>query len=95
MKERMDAYPDVPTMKEMGHDFSYYNQRAIVGAPGMSDEAAAYYRELFGQVYDGDDWQGYLTSESLSPLPMSEEETRAYWAIQVENHRQLLADIGG
>lgn len=23
--ERMDAYPDVPTLKEMGHDFSYYN----------------------------------------------------------------------
>jgi len=93
--ERMDAYPDVRTMKEMGHDFSYYNQRAIVGAPGMSDEAAAYYRALFGTVYDGDDWQGYLTSESLSPLPMDEAETRAYWATQVENHRQLLAEIGG
>ena len=48
--ERMDAYPDVPTLKEKGHDFSYYNQRAIVGAPGMSDEAAAYYRDLFGKV---------------------------------------------
>jgi tripartite-type tricarboxylate transporter receptor subunit TctC len=93
--ERMEAYPDVPTMKEKGHDFSYYNQRAIVGAPGMSDEAAAYYRDLFGQVYDGDDWQSYLVSESLSPLPMDEAETRAYWAKQVANHRQLLSEIGG
>jgi tripartite-type tricarboxylate transporter receptor subunit TctC len=93
--ERMDAYPDVPTMKEMGHEFSYYNQRAIVGAPGMSDEAAAYYRDLFGAVYEGEDWQSYLTSESLSPLPMNEVETRAYWATQVENHRALLAEIDG
>ncbi|MEL6587340.1 MAG: tripartite tricarboxylate transporter substrate binding protein [Pseudomonadota bacterium] len=92
--ERMAAYPDVPTMKEKGHDFSYYNQRAIVGAPGMSDEAAAYYREVFGQVYDGEDWQTYLTSESLSPLPMDEAETRAYWSTQVQNHRDLLAAIG-
>jgi hypothetical protein len=45
--ERMPAYPDVPTIKEKGHDFSYYNQRAVVGAPGMSDEAAAYYQDLF------------------------------------------------
>jgi hypothetical protein len=45
--ERMPAYPDVPTIKELGHDFSYYNQRAVVGAPGMSDEAAAYYQDLF------------------------------------------------
>src|SRR5690625_4988354 len=35
--ERLDAYPDLPTVKELGHDFSYYNQRAVVGAPGMSD----------------------------------------------------------
>ncbi len=93
--ERMEAYPDVPTMKEMGHDFSYYNQRAIVGAPGMSDEAAAYYREVFGKVYDGEEWQSYLVSESLSPLPMDEAETRAYWATQVANHRKLLAEIEG
>lgn len=93
--ERMDAYPDVPTMKEKGHDFSYYNQRAIVGAPGMSDEAAEYYRDLFGKVYDGEQWQSYLVSESLSPLPMNEAETRAYWSTQVENHRKLLAEIGG
>ena len=93
--ERMDAYPDVPTMKEKGHDFSYYNQRAIVGAPGMSDEAAAYYREVFGKVYDSSDWQDYLASESMSPMPMDEAQTRAYWTTQVQNHRKLLAEIGG
>jgi len=39
--ERMPALPDVRTVKELGEDFSYYNQRAVVGAPGMSAEAAA------------------------------------------------------
>lgn len=93
--DRMDAYPDVPTMKEKGHDFSYYNQRAIVGAPGMSAEAAAYYREVFGKVYDSAEWQHYLASESMSPMPMDEAQTRAYWTTQVQNHRELLAEIGG
>lgn len=93
--DRMDAYPDVPTMKEKGHDFSYYNQRAIVGAPGMSTEAAAYYREIFGKVYDSAEWQDYLASESMSPMPMDEAQTRAYWTTQVQNHRKLLAEIGG
>ncbi|MFT4730479.1 MAG: putative tricarboxylic transport membrane protein, partial [Granulosicoccus sp.] len=40
--ERLPLAADVPTVKELGKDFSYYNQRAVVGAPGMSDEAAAY-----------------------------------------------------
>ncbi|MEL6952022.1 MAG: tripartite tricarboxylate transporter substrate binding protein [Pseudomonadota bacterium] len=92
--ERLPAYPDVPTIGELGHDFSYYNQRAVVGAPGMSDEAAAYYQELFARIYESDEWQGYLESESLSPLWMDADEQRAYWETQVENHRDLLAALG-
>lgn len=92
--ERMPAYPDVPTIKEKGHDFSYYNQRAVVGAPGMSDEAAAYYQDLFTQIYETEEWQGYLESESLSPLWMNADEQRAYWETQVENHRELLKSLG-
>ncbi|MHA7886697.1 Bug family tripartite tricarboxylate transporter substrate binding protein [Roseicyclus sp.] len=92
--ERLPAYPDVPTMIEMGHDFSYYNQRAVVGAPGMSDEAAAYYQDVFTQIYESDEWQAYLESESLSPLWMDAEQQRAYWATQVETHRALLAALG-
>ena len=88
--EEMPAYPGVPTMKSKGHDFSYYNQRAVVGAPGMSDEAAAYYRDLFEEIYNSEEWQGYLEAESLSPLWMNEEETRAYWKVQVANHTKLL-----
>lgn len=92
--ERMPAYPDVPTMKEKGNDFSYYNQRAVVGAPGMSDEAAAYYQDLFTKIYETEQWQSYLTSESLSPLWMNADEQRAYWELQVENHKTLLEALG-
>ncbi|MBY6201388.1 tripartite tricarboxylate transporter substrate binding protein [Maritalea mobilis] len=92
--ERLPAYPDVPTIRELGHDFSYYNQRAVVGAPGMSDEAAAYYQDLFGRIYESEEWQAYLESESLAPLWMDADEQRAYWATQVENHRELLEALG-
>ena len=93
--ERMEAFPDIPTIRELGHDFSYYNQRAVVGAPGMSEDAAAYYRDLFTEIYQSEEWQGYLASESLSPLWMNAEEQAAYWATQVETHRKLLAALGG
>ena len=92
--ERMTAYPDIPTIMELGHDFSYYNQRAVVGAPGMSEEAAQYYRDLFTRIYESDEWQAYLESESLSPLWMDANEQRSYWETQVENHRALLAALG-
>ncbi len=92
--ERMPALPDIPTMKEKGHDFSYYNQRAVVGAPGMSDDAAAYYQNLFSEIYNSEEWQGYMESESLSPLWLNPDEQRAYWQTQVERHKELLAAMG-
>jgi len=91
--ERMPAFPDVPTVKEKGQGFSYYNQRAVVGAPGMSAEAGAYYQQLFKTIYDSDEWQGYMKSESLSPLWMSPDKQKAYWTTQVENHKELLAEM--
>ena len=92
--ERMPAFPDVPTIKEKGKDFSYYNQRAVVGAPGMSDDAAAYYQDLFKTIYDTQEWQDYMTSESLSPLWMDPAKQTEYWATQVARHKELLAAMG-
>ena len=92
--ERLAAYPDVRTVKELGNDFSYYNQRAVVGAPGMSDEAAAYYQDLFNTIYETEEWQEYMASESLSPLWLNADEQRAYWATQVQNHKDLFAKMG-
>lgn len=91
--ERMPAFPDVPTVKEKGKDFSYYNQRAVVGAPGMSAGAAEYYQNLFKTIYETAEWQGYMTSESLSPLWMAPDKQKGYWATQVQNHKDLLAEM--
>ena len=91
--ERLPLVSDIPTVKELDKDFSYYNQRAVVGAPGMSDEAAAYYQDLFKTIYESEEWQEYMKSESLSPLWMDADEQRAYWATQVARHKELLAKM--
>ncbi|MCL5776727.1 tripartite tricarboxylate transporter substrate binding protein [Limibaculum sp. FT325] len=91
--ERLPAFPDVPTIKEKGYDFSYYNQRAVVGAPGQSAEAAAYYQELFETIYNTPEWQGYMESESLAPLWMNPDEQKAYWQLQIDRHKELLAKM--
>ncbi len=91
--ERMPAFPDVPTVKEKGKDFSYYNQRAVVGAPGQSPEAAAYYQNLFKTIYNTEEWQNYMKTESLSPLWMTPEQQKDYWKVQIERHKELLADM--
>ena len=40
-------------------------QRSVVGAPGMSMEAEEYYRGVFQQVFDSEEWQTYRKKKSL------------------------------
>jgi tripartite-type tricarboxylate transporter receptor subunit TctC len=92
--ERLPMFPDVPTLKEKGADFSYFMQRAVVGAPGMSDEALAYYTDLFTKVYNSADWQKYKSSKSLMGDFMAGQALRDYWTTQRNRHESILRASG-
>ena len=92
--ERLGQFPDTPTFTELGHDYSYFMQRSVVGPPGMSDEAAAYYRDLFAKVYETPEWQDYMKSKSLRGDFITGDELAAYWEEQRALHEKLLKDIG-
>ncbi len=92
--ERLPMFPDVPTLKEKGGDFSYFMQRAVVGAPGMSDDALAYYTDLFSKVYASADWQQYKTKKSLMGEFMSGQELKDYWKVQIDRHTAILKASG-
>ncbi|UUX50343.1 tripartite tricarboxylate transporter substrate-binding protein [Nisaea acidiphila] len=93
-KERLDAFPNAPTMKEKGHDFAYYMQRSVVGAPGMSQEAQDYYTALFKKVYESAEWQDYRTKKSLYGEFLTGDDLRDYWKVNNETHRAMLAKMG-
>ena len=92
--ERLELFADSPTFKELGKDFVYFMQRSVVGAPGMSDEAAEYYRNVFKQVFDSEDWQTYRKKKSLYGDFMTGQALADYWAGEKAIHEQMLKDIG-
>jgi len=92
--ERLPLFPDVPTLKEKGGDFSYFMQRAVVGAPGMSADAAAYYSGLFDKVYKSADWQKYKKDKSLMGDFMAGADLKAYWGTQRDRHQKILKASG-
>ncbi len=92
--ERLPMFPDVPTLKETGSDFSYFMQRSVVGAPGMSDEALAYYTDLFNKVYESADWQEYKSSKSLMGDFMAGDDLTSYWTTQRDRHQSILKSSG-
>ena len=92
--ERLPMFPEVPTLREKGGEFSYFMQRSVVGAPGMSEEARAYYTELFTKVYNSEDWQAYKSKKSLMGDLMSGDQLSDYGRAQRDNHEQILRSPG-
>ncbi len=87
-------YDGVPTFKDLGKDFVYFMQRSVVGAPGMSAEAAAYYQDLFTKVFNSKDWQNYRTKKKLQGEALSGDKLMAYWKHENEVHEGMLKEMG-
>ena len=92
--DRLEVFKDVPTFRELGKDYVYYMQRTVVGAPGMSADAAAYYQDLFQKVYDSDEWQTYKKKKSLLGDFLAGDELIAYWKKERAVHKEILTNIG-
>ena len=92
--ERLELFGDAPTFRELDQDFVYFMQRSVVGAPGMSDEAAAYYQDLFAKVFASEEWQTYRREKSLYGDLLAGDELKAYWMRERAIHEVMLKEIG-
>ena len=92
--QRLPLFPDAPTFRELGKDYVYFMQRSVVGAPGMSAEAAAYYRDVFARVYASDEWQAYMKKKSLQGGWLTGDKLKAYWVREKAIHETMLKNIG-
>lgn len=92
--ERLPLFPNAPTFKELGQDFVYFMQRTVVGAPGMSKEAQAYYTDLFTRVFNSDKWQKYRTDKSLQGDLLTGDALMSYWKRERDVHEKMLKKMG-
>ena len=93
-RERLPQFPEVPTLTELGHPYSYYMQRSVVGAPEMSSEAYEFYRGVFKNVYDSEEWQEYMKTKSLIGEFITGGDLEDYWKVNYETHEKMLKEIG-
>ena len=92
--ERLELFSDAPTFVELGQDFVYFMQRSVVGTPGMSAEAAAFYQDLFQTVFESEEWQTYRRDKSLYGDLISGDELKAYWQRERAIHEAMLKETG-
>jgi putative tricarboxylic transport membrane protein len=86
--QRLEMHLRIPTFRETGMDFQYFMQRSVVGAPGMSPPAQAYYTSLFKRVFDTPEWQDYMKKNSLRGTFLAGPQLMSYWLKERERHER-------
>jgi len=93
--ERLGAFPDVPTSKELGHDIVYFMQRSFNAPPGMSSEAQEWYISLFEKVFNSEQWQSYCKEEGLMCESwVAGADLAAFHDQQLARHQALIEQVG-
>src|SRR5262245_44397016 len=92
---RLPAFPDIPTIKEAGFDIPNVPQmRGVVGAPGMTPEAIAFYEDLFLKASKTPAWQKFLTESQLDGEFVKAAELKAFLAKFEGELREILKEAG-
>jgi len=87
--ERVDAYPDAPTMMEQGIDTTFVNWRGFFGAPGMPEDRVAAYQEALTAMYDTPEWEEVRARNGWVNILNSGDDFRTF----LEEQETVIGDL--
>ncbi len=85
---------DIATMKEQGVDVELANWRAIVGAPGISDEQKKTLVDAVDAMHASDGWKKVLADKKWIDLYQSGDEFSAFLAAEDTRVSGVLKTLG-
>lgn len=92
--ERSPFFPDVPTMKEQGHDIVEYLWRGIMVKKGTPQAVADAVGAAADKVTAGETWQASMKNRRQEQLSFTSDELTRKSLAEVEERKQFLKSIG-
>ncbi len=87
--ERVDAFPDAPTMTEQGNDTTFVNWRGFFAAPGLPDDKLAMYQDAIAKMYDTDEWEAVRARNGWVNIHNPGDDFRAF----LEEQETVIGDL--
>ncbi len=87
--KRIDALPDVPTLKESGVDFTFTNWRGIVAPPEISDADKKVWVDILTKMHDSQAWKDELEKRGWTDAFQTGDEFGTF----LKEQDQAVADI--
>ncbi|SDG74468.1 Bug family tripartite tricarboxylate transporter substrate binding protein [Pelagibacterium luteolum] len=93
--ERVEAFPDVPTFTELGHDIEHVQLRGLVMPGGVSEEVVDYWEGILEEVATSDEWrEQYIETYYDSPAYLNSEEFAALIEQTNDRYRAIMEEQG-
>lgn len=64
--EKLDIYPDLPSLAEAGYPIDVADFRIIVAPPDIPEEAATYYTDLLKRTLETPEWREYAEESGFT-----------------------------
>lgn len=94
-EKRLPRFPDVPTLKEAGFDVPNVPQvRGIIGPPGLSADAIAYWENVFAQFVKTESWRKMLEENMWEEGFQRSAELNKFIDVYSETTRGILREGG-
>ena len=88
------AGEQAPTLKDAGYDIDFSNWRALVAAPGLSDEAKEQVTATVDKMHETQGWQEALETNGWADFYKTGEEAQEYIDSEVQRVSDLYQDLG-
>ncbi len=92
--ERVDAYPDAPTMKEQGNDTTFVNWRGFFAAPGLPEDKLAMYQDALTKMYDTPEWVAVRDRNGWVDIHNNGDDFRTFLEQQEQEIGDLMKKLG-
>lgn len=86
--------PDVPTLKELGYDFSFSLPQGVVMPNELDPAVQDWWVSTLKKVVETPEWQEYLVKNGMSGNPIWGDDFATYLAQTSTQYRATLVEIG-
>ena len=92
--KRSAAHPDVPTMKELGHDIEFYLWVGLFAPKGTPEPIIARLREWTKQAVATDQFRHAMTNLGQEVGYLDQPEFKAFWDADAKRVEDAVRQIG-
>ncbi|HET6627124.1 MAG TPA: tripartite tricarboxylate transporter substrate-binding protein [Nocardioidaceae bacterium] len=83
-----------PTLKEAGYDIDFSNWRAVVAAPGLSDEETQAVTDMLDKMHGTQAWKDALEQNGWADFYKTGDEAQQYFKDETKRVDELYQELG-